>query len=269
MNEIMKYVNLGLDIGSTTVKAVLTDRQSGRILFRRYQRHHAEQRRTLCQLLGEIRDKFAGLPMRVAVCGSGGRPLADQMGACYVQEVVANGAAVRALYPAARTAVELGGQDAKVIFFRQEKDGALTTSDMRMNGSCAGGTGAFIDEIAALLRVPAEAFESLARMGKQVYSISGRCGVFAKTDIQTLLNQGASRADIALSAFHAIAKQTIGGLAQGLEMTPPVIFEGGPLTYNPTLIQVFAQRLGLREDQIIRPGNADTIVALGAALAMD
>ena len=269
MNEIMKYVNLGLDIGSTTVKAVLTDRQSGRILFRRYQRHHAEQRRTLCQLLGEIRDKFAGLPMRVAVCGSGGRPLADQMGACYVQEVVANGAAVRALYPAARTAVELGGQDAKVIFFRQEKDGALTTSDMRMNGSCAGGTGAFIDEIAALLRVPAEAFESLARMGKQVYSISGRCGVFAKTDIQTLLNQGASRADIALSAFHAIAKQTIGGLAQGLEMTPPVIFEGGPLTYNPTLIQVFAQRLGLRENQIIRPGNADTIVALGAALAMD
>ena len=269
MNEIMKYVNLGLDIGSTTVKAVLTDRQSGRILFRRYQRHHAEQRRTLCQLLGEIRDKFAGLPMRVAVCGSGGRPLADQMGACYVQEVVANGAAVRALYPAARTAVELGGQDAKVIFFRQEKDGALTTSDMRMNGSCAGGTGAFIDEIAALLRVPAEAFESLARMGKQVYSISGRCGVFAKTDIQTLLNQGASRADIALSAFHAIAKQTIGGLAQGLEMTPPVIFEGGPLTYNPTLIQVFAQRLGLQEDQIIRPGNADTIVALGAALAMD
>ena len=269
MKEIMKYVNLGLDIGSTTVKAVLTDRQTGRILFRRYQRHHAEQRRTLCQLLGEIRDKFAGLPMRVAVCGSGGRPLADQMNACYVQEVVANGAAVRALYPAARTAVELGGQDAKVIFFREEKDGALTTSDMRMNGSCAGGTGAFIDEIAALLRVPSEKFESLARMGKQVYSISGRCGVFAKTDIQTLLNQGASRADIALSAFHAIAKQTIGGLAQGLEMTPPVIFEGGPLTYNPTLIQVFAERLGLREDQIIRPDNADTIVALGAALAMD
>ena len=269
MKEIMKYVTLGLDIGSTTVKAVLTDRASGRILFRRYQRHHAEQRRTLCQLLGEIRDRFAGLPMRVAVCGSGGRPLADQMGVCYVQEVVANGAAVRALYPAARTAVELGGQDAKVIFFREEKDGSLSTSDMRMNGSCAGGTGAFIDEIAALLRVPAEAFEALAAKGRQVYSISGRCGVFAKTDIQTLLNQGASKADIALSAFHAIAKQTIGGLAQGLEMTPPVIFEGGPLTYNPTLIRVFAERLGLRQDQIIRPDNADTIVALGAAFAMD
>ena len=138
-----------------------------------------------------------------------------------------------------------------------------------MNGSCAGGTGAFIDEIAALLRVPSDQFEALAAQGRQVYSISGRCGVFAKTDIQTLLNQGASRADIALSAFHAIAKQTIGGLAQGLEMTPPVIFEGGPLTYNPTLVQVFAQRLGLSQDQIIRPGNADTIVALGAALAME
>ena len=110
--------------------------------------------------------------MRIAVCGSGGRPLADQKGVCYVQEVVANGAAVRALYPAARTAVELGGQDAKVIFFRQEEDGTLTTSDMRMNGSCAGGTGAFIDEIAALLRVPSDQFEALAAQGRQVYSIS-------------------------------------------------------------------------------------------------
>ena len=269
MKELLERLTLGLDVGSTTVKAVLTDRVTGRILFRRYQRHHAEQRRTLCSLLDAICAKFAGRPMRIAVCGSGGRPLADQMGVCYVQEVVANGAAVRALYPAARTAVELGGQDAKVIFFRQEEDGTLTTSDMRMNGSCAGGTGAFIDEIAALLRVPSDQFEALAAQGRQVYSISGRCGVFAKTDIQTLLNQGASRADIALSAFHAIAKQTIGGLAQGLEMTPPVIFEGGPLTYNPTLVQVFAQRLGLSQDQIIRPGNADTIVALGAALAME
>ena len=269
MKELLERLTLGLDVGSTTVKAVLTDRVTGRTLFRRYQRHHAEQRRTLCSLLDAICAKFAGRPMRIAVCGSGGRPLADQMGVCYVQEVVANGAAVRALYPAARTAVELGGQDAKVIFFRQEEDGTLTTSDMRMNGSCAGGTGAFIDEIAALLRVPSDQFEALAAQGQQVYSISGRCGVFAKTDIQTLLNQGASRADIALSAFHAIAKQTIGGLAQGLEMTPPVIFEGGPLTYNPTLVQVFAQRLGLSQDQIIRPDNADTIVALGAALAME
>lgn len=140
---------------------------------------------------------------------------------------------------------------------------------MRMNGSCAGGTGAFIDEIAALLSVPADEFEQLAAQGKTVYSISGRCGVFAKTDIQPLLIQGAERADIALSTFHAIAKQTIGGLSQGLELTAPIIFEGGPLTFNPTLVKVFAQRLGLREEEIIRPEHPETIVARGTAIALD
>ena len=146
-----------------------------------------------------------------------------------------------------------GRQDAKVIFFRyDEASGKLQTSDMRMNGSCAGGTGAFIDEIAALLNVPADEFEQLAARGKTVYSISGRCGVFAKTDIQPLLIQGAERADIALSTFHAIAKQTIGGLSQGQELTAPIIFEGGPLTFNPTLVRVFAERLNLEERDIVR-----------------
>ncbi len=187
-----------------------------------------------------------------------------------MQEVVANAAAIRAVYPQVRTAVELGGQDAKVIFFHyDESTGKLQTSDMRMNGSCAGGTGAFIDEIAALLSVPADEFEQLAAQGKTVYSISGRCGVFAKTDIQPLLIQGAERADIALSTFHAIAKQTIGGLSQGLELTAPIIFEGGPLTFNPTLVKVFAQRLGLREEEIIRPEHPETIVARGTAIALD
>ena len=134
------------------------------------------------------------------------------------------------LYPDIRTAIELGGQDAKVIFFYfDDNTGRLMTSDMRMNGSCAGGTGAFIDEIATLLGVKTEEFESLAAKGTTVYDISGRCGVFAKTDIQPLLIQGADRADIALSTFHAIAKQTIGGLSQGLELKAPIIFEGGPL----------------------------------------
>ena len=183
---------------------------------------------------------------------------------------MANAAAVRALYPQVRTAVELGGQDAKVIFFQyDEAAGKLQASDMRMNGSCAGGTGAFIDEIAALLNVPADAFEQLAARGKTVYSISGRCGVFAKTDIQPLLIQGAERADIALSTFHAIAKQTIGGLSQGLELTAPIIFEGGPLTFNPTLVRVFAERLGLAEGDIVRPEHPETIVARGTAIAVD
>ena len=208
-------LRLGVDVGSTTVKAVALDPADNSVLFTRYQRHNAHQADTVRQLLEEAAGHFPGMRFRIGVCGSGGRPIAAALGACYVQEVVANAAAVRALYPEVRTAVELGGQDAKVIFFRyDEASGKLQTSDMRMNGSCAGGTGAFIDEIATLLNVPADEFEQLAARGKTVYSISGRCGVFAKTDIQPLLIQGAERADIALSTFHAIAKQTIGGLSQ-------------------------------------------------------
>ena len=263
-------LRLGVDVGSTTVKTVVLNPTTNDVLFTRYQRHNAHQADTVRQLLEEAAGRFPDARFRVGVCGSGGRPIATVLGAHYVQEVVANAAAIRAVYPQVRTAVELGGQDAKVIFFHyDESTGKLQTSDMRMNGSCAGGTGAFIDEIAALLSVPADEFEQLAAQGKTVYSISGRCGVFAKTDIQPLLIQGAERADIALSTFHAIAKQTIGGLSQGLELTAPIIFEGGPLTFNPTLVKVFAQRLGLREEEIIRPEHPETIVARGAAIALD
>lgn len=263
-------LRLGVDVGSTTVKTVVLDPATHDVLFTRYQRHNAHQADTVRQLLEEAAGRFPDARFRVGVCGSGGRPIATVLGAHYVQEVVANAAAIRALYPQVRTAVELGGQDAKVIFFHyDEAAGKLQTSDMRMNGSCAGGTGAFIDEIAALLSVPADEFEQLAAQGKTVYSISGRCGVFAKTDIQPLLIQGAERADIALSTFHAIAKQTIGGLSQGLELTAPIIFEGGPLTFNPTLVKVFAQRLGLREEEIVRPEHPETIVARGTAIAQD
>lgn len=263
-------LRLGVDVGSTTVKAVVLDPADDRVLFTRYQRHNAHQAETVRQLLAEAAGRFPETRFRVGVCGSGGRPIAAALGAHYVQEVVANAAAIRTLYPQVRTAVELGGQDAKVIFFHyDEVSGRLQTSDMRMNGSCAGGTGAFIDEIAALLNVPADEFEQLASAGKTVYSISGRCGVFAKTDIQPLLIQGAERADIALSTFHAIAKQTIGGLSQGLELTAPIIFEGGPLTFNPTLVRVFAERLGLTGKDIVRPEHPETIVALGTAIAVD
>ena len=265
-----QYLKLGIDVGSTTVKTVVMEPQTGEVLLRRYRRHHAEQRKTVMALLEEVEQAFPGRRFRAAVCGSGGKGLAEQMGAHYIQEVVANASAVRHLYPQARTAIELGGQDAKIIFFYLDPETQqLTTSDMRMNGSCAGGTGAFIDEIASLLKVPTEEFEDLAAAGATVHSISGRCGVFAKTDIQSILNQGGKREDIALSAFHAIVKQTIGGLAQGLEIKAPIIFEGGPLTYDPTLVRVFMERLGLAEKDVIRPQDADTIVACGAALAMD
>lgn len=168
------------------------------------------------------------------------------------------------------TAIELGGQDAKMIFFRRDPaTQTLNVADMRMNGSCAGGTGAFIDEIASILKVPVEEFNELASQGSCIYDISGRCGVYAKTDIQPLLNQGISRQDLALSSFHAIAKQTIGGLAQGLDIQKPVVFEGGPLTFNPTLVNVFAKRLGLTPEETLRPTHPEIMIAYGAALSLD
>lgn len=263
-----KVLRMGIDVGSTTVKILILNTDTNEILYNHYERHHAEQWNTTQRLLRDVSSNFSGARFRIAVCGSGGKPIADKIGAHYIQEVVANSSAVRALYPQARTAIELGGQDAKIIFFYND-NGRLVTSDMRMNGSCAGGTGAFIDEIASLLKVPTEDFEALAAAGHEVHSISGRCGVFAKTDIQSMLNQGVAREDIALSAFHAIVKQTVGGLAQGLELTPPIIFEGGPLTYDHSLVKTFAERLNLKADDIIRPDHPETIVARGAAIAVD
>ncbi|MCD7820460.1 MAG: acyl-CoA dehydratase activase, partial [Lachnospiraceae bacterium] len=286
MESTNRELRIGIDVGSTTAKVVITDAETQEILYARYVRHNAKQKETVGYLLAEAGEQYPIQQFRAAVCGSGGRTIAEKLGVYYIQEVVANSAAVRALYPQVRTAIELGGQDAKVVFFYyDEQKKQLQTSDMRMNGSCAGGTGAFIDEVAALLNVETEQFETLASKGRTVYDISGRCGVFAKTDIQPLLLSGAKKEDIALSTFHAIAKQTIGGLAQGLELTPPIIFEGGPLTFNPTLVETFAKRLGLKGmetpvscghtisrlkgEDIVRPEHPETIVAYGTAIAID
>jgi predicted CoA-substrate-specific enzyme activase len=264
------FLHLGIDVGSTTVKAVALDSITKKIVFSKYERHNACQSETVLSFLKEIFELFNDKTIKIAVCGSGGKVISGILRVPYVQEVVANSIAVRALYPMAKTAIELGGQDAKIIFFKRDPNtGVVSASDMRMNGSCAGGTGAFIDEVAALLRLKPEDFEKSASLGGQVYDISGRCGVFAKTDIQPLLNQGAQKPDVALSAFHAIAKQTIGGLAQGMEITPPVIFEGGPITFNPTLIKVFSQRLNLKDEDVIHAENPEIIIAYGAALSID
>ena len=263
-------LHLGIDVGSTTVKVVGIQADTKKTVFSRYERHNACQSDKVHAFLKEVFFCFPHETFRPAVSGSGGRTIAELIHAPYIQEVMANSIAVRECFPQTRSAIELGGQDAKIAFFYHDpSSGRLSAGDMRMNGSCAGGTGAFIDEVASLLRIPVEEFESLAAQGTQVYDISGRCGVFAKTDIQPLLNQGGLKEDIALSTFHAIAKQTIGGLAQGLEIQPPVIFEGGPLTFNPTLIRVFAERLGLGIDDIIRPEHSETFIAYGTALSVN
>jgi predicted CoA-substrate-specific enzyme activase len=261
---------LGLDVGSTTVKIAAVDARSRQLLHADYRRHHAEQRRCLKELLAEVAHRYPDADLRVAACGSGAKAIADQLGIGFVQEVVANAIAVRALHPEARTAIELGGQDAKVIFFHHDPvTEQLIASDMRMNGVCAGGTGAFIDEIATLLQIPVEEFNGFAERGQRVYQVSGRCGVFAKTDLQPLLNQGVNRADLARSTLHAVVKQTIGGLAQGSTLRAPIVFEGGPLTFNPYLVRAFAEHLDLDEDQIILPERPEVVVAYGCALAVD
>lgn len=261
---------LGIDVGSTTVKIAVVDAATGRLAHAAYRRHHAEQIATVEHLLAEIPASI--LPpdasVAAATCGSGARPLAQRLGIPFVQEVVANAVAVRSLHSEARTAIELGGQDAKIVFFHHDRvTDQLIASDMRMNGVCAGGTGAFLDEIAALLEIPVDEFGLRAARGNYVHHVSGRCGVFAKTDIQPLLNQGVSTDDLALSTLHAVARQTIGGLAQGTAIRPPVVFEGGPLTFMPSLVRVFAELLDLAEGDVIVPDHPETIVAYGCAIA--
>ena len=259
----------GIDVGSTTTKVVAVDEDTREILYSNYKRHNADQVQSVIDGLRRLAEEFPGLSLRLAMTGSGAKTIAEALHLPFVQEVVANSLVLREQYPQVRTAIELGGQDAKIIFFRWEKESnSLNVSDMRMNGTCAGGTGAFIDEAASILKVPVEEFDRLAAEGKSVFDISGRCGVYAKTDIQPLINQGVPRSDLALSALHAIAKQTIGGLAQGLEIKKPVAFEGGPLTFNRTLVRVFAERLDLKKEDIILPEHPEIIVAYGAALSV-
>lgn len=265
----MEQILVGIDIGSTTTKIVVVNPKNGEIVYRDYKRHNAAQVESVRNALKKAAVKFPDAKVRLCLTGSGSKLLAESLDVPFVQEVVANSIALKDQYAHVGTAIELGGQDAKIIFFHEnEEKGDLTVSDMRMNGSCAGGTGAFIDEIASVLKTPIEEFNDLASKGKCVYDISGRCGVYAKTDIQPLLNQGVAKADLALSAFHAIAKQTIGGLAQGLDIEKPVVFEGGPLTFNPTLIRVFAERLHLEPEDILIPRYPEIMIAYGAALAL-
>ncbi|MCK5735662.1 MAG: CoA activase, partial [Spirochaetaceae bacterium] len=268
MEKQQKALLVGIDVGSTTVKIAVLDPDNLQVLHSRYERHNAEQAVAVRNLLTEAHELFPENDFIPTFCGSAGQPYAEVTRGFFLQEVVANTLAIKAFYPETRTAVELGGQDAKVIFFeKDETRDQLTASDMRMNGSCAGGTGAFIDQIAELLHIKTEDFNAYAQRGKTVYEISGRCGVFAKTDISPLINQGVSREDIALSAFHALVKQTIGGLAQGMTFRSKVIFEGGPLTFNTVLVDVFTERIGLTPDEVIIPERPEIIVACGAALS--
>ena len=252
-------LHIGIDVGSTTVKLAVLDGEN-EILWAVYRRHHADVRATIVEVLKEAAEQFPTQAMTIAITGSGGLLLSQWLSIEFVQEVIASKTAVETFIPATDVAIELGGEDAKIIYF----DNGI---EQRMNGTCAGGTGAFIDQMAALLDTDAGGLNELAKSHTTIYPIASRCGVFAKTDVQPLLNEGAKKEDIAASIFQSVVTQTISGLACGRPIRGNVAFLGGSLQYLPQLRERFYETLGLAGDAIIVPDNAHLFVACGCAIA--
>ena len=256
-------MRIGLDIGSTTIKCVVLD-EGGNIVFSRYQRHKSQIAQLAEVLLYAIRSEFPGEKFTLGISGSAGMGLAEELDIDFQQEVYATRVALKHLVPEADCAIELGGEDAKILFLPHGLGaGGL---EVRMNGTCAGGTGAFIDQMATLMDVSVEQLEPMSRAHKRSYAIASRCGVFAKSDIQPLLNQGARKEDVARSIFEAVAGQTIAGLAQGREITGNVVYLGGPLTFFSELRDCFDKALGIEG---IHPENSLYFVSIGAAMSAE
>ena len=254
----MQHYKAGIDIGSTTVKLVILDQQE-QICFGEYRRHCAHTQETLAELLKEAKEKLGAFQLQARITGSGSINLGKALEIGFVQEVVAVATALKKVAPQTDVAIELGGEDAKIIYFQ----GGL---EERMNGICAGGTGSFIDQMAALLQTDASGLNDEAANYTQIYPIAARCGVFAKTDIQPLINEGASKSDLAASIFQAVVNQTISGLACGKPIRGCVAFLGGPLHFLPELKQAFIRTLGLTPETTVDPDNSHLFAAMGAAL---
>ena len=255
----MAHYTLGIDIGSTTVKiAILDDKEQ--LLFADYERHFANIQETLADLLSKAYDKLGELTLSPVITGSGGLTLANHLEVPFVQEVIAVSTALQKIAPQTDVAIELGGEDAKIIYF---EGGNI---EQRMNGICAGGTGSFIDQMASLLQTDASGLNEYARNYKALYPIAARCGVFAKTDIQPLINDGATKEDLAASIFQAVVNQTISGLACGKPIRGHVAFLGGPLHFLPELKQAFIRTLKLDDEHAITPENSHLFAAMGSAM---
>lgn len=250
-------MKLGIDIGSTTLKAVILDAQN-RIIYQSYERHLSNIRQVLNDKMQELGSYLRGESVKTAITGSAGLGITSQSGVTFVQEVFATAEGVKRFYPQTEVVIELGGEDAKIIFLQ----GA---PEERMNSTCAGGTGAFIDQMAALLNVTPTEMNDLAARHHTIYPIASRCGVFAKTDVQALLNQGAAKEDVAASIFQAVVSQTISGLAQGRPIRGRVLFLGGPLAFLPELRKRFTETLHLDDSMAVFPQNAEHFVALSCA----
>jgi predicted CoA-substrate-specific enzyme activase len=252
-------MRIGLDVGSTTLKCVVLD-DKDQIVYKDYQRHFSQITSKTVGMLEDIMKQFPEeKEMSLCISGSAGMGIADSLGIPFEQEVYATRVAVNKVIPGTDVVIELGGEDAKILFLT---DGL----EVRMNGSCAGGTGAFIDQMATLLNMEAGAMNEAAKHYEKIYTIASRCGVFAKSDVQPLLNQGAQKNDIAASIFYAVVNQTIAGLAQGREIQGKVVYLGGPLTFLSELRKAFDNTLKLEG---VAPDNSLYFVAMGAAMKKD
>ncbi len=250
---------LGVDLGSITVKAVLTD-EKGEVVFQKYQRHGSASRKTLAEILKEMDEKLPGIEVRGAVTGSAALNLARSLDFPFIQEVIASSRIIAKVAPQTDVAIELGGEDAKILYFGR-------SVDLRMNEACAGGTGAFIDQMATLLHTDTSGLNELAAHAKSIHPIASRCGVFAKTDMVSLLNEGVSREDLAISVLQAVVEQTISGLACGQPIRGNVAFLGGPLHFLPELVKRFVATLKLTPEQTLTFPEGQFMVARGAALS--
>ena len=253
-----KLYYMGIDVGSTTVKLYVED-QEHQCIYSKYQRHYSDVKPAIESLIKEVQEHYGNLPVKVVMTGSGGLSLSKHLNVEFVQEVIACTKTVETYIPECDVAIELGGEDAKIIYFDQ-------SIEQRMNGTCAGGTGAFLDQMASLLDTDTAGLNELAKDYTTIYPIASRCGVFAKTDVQPLINEGAEKSDIAASIFQAVVNQTISGLACGRPIRGTVAFLGGPLNYLPELRKRFIETLHLKPEEIVVPEEAHLLVAKGACL---
>ena len=256
--ENKKILHVGLDVGSTTVKIVIMDNNLNTI-YTNYRRHFSDTKNTVCDVLEELANDYSDYDFTIALTGSGAMSASTFLDLPFIQEVVSCKRAVEKYIPQTDVVIELGGEDAKIIYFDK-------SIEQRMNGTCAGGTGAFLDQMASLLDTDTEGLNELSKKHNTIYPIASRCGVFAKTDIQPLLNEGAAKEDIAASIFQAVVNQTISGLACGRPIRGKIAFLGGPLNYLSELRNRFIETLNLKDDEIIVPEEAHLLVAKGAVL---
>ena len=254
-----KILHVGLDVGSTTVKIVVMNDKL-ETLYTNYTRHHSDTKNTIYEVLKKLQKDFPNSSYTMALTGSGALEISKILEVDFIQEVISCKRAVEKYIPETDVVIELGGEDAKIIYFDK-------FIEQRMNGTCAGGTGAFLDQMASLLNTDTQGLNELSKGHEIIYPIASRCGVFAKTDIQPLINEGARKEDIATSIFQAVVNQTISGLACGRPIKGKVAFLGGPLNYLPELRNRFIETLKLKDDEIIIPNEAHLLVAKGAALA--